>query len=96
MAFPRPEFAKWMEFSRPGLLEELVPGIRSESRDTREACFETTEIYRAKNSREISAERAHGGVTLGVRLDTDDEEYRGARERCQDRLRDRCGIFSAG
>jgi hypothetical protein len=90
MAFPRPDFAKRMEFSRPGFLEELVPGIRSESRDTRESCFQTTEINRAKNSREISAERAHGCVALGVRLNTDNEEYRGAGEWRQDGLRNRC------
>src|SRR3984957_19496880 len=56
MAFPRPDLAKGMEFGRPRCSEELVPCIRSESRDTRESCFDATKIDRAKNSRQIRAE----------------------------------------
>ena len=96
MALPRPDLTKRMEFSRPGFLEELVPGIRSESRDTRESCCDATEIDRAKNSRQVSTERAHGCVTLAVRLDADNQEYCGAREWRKDGLGNRCWILSAG
>ena len=96
MALPRPDLTKRMEFSRPRFSEELVPGIRSESRDTREPCLDATEIDRAKDSRQISAERAHGCVALAVRLNAGNEEYRGAGERRKDGLRNRCWIFSTG
>jgi hypothetical protein len=49
-----------MEFGRPRPSEELIPGIRSESRDTREPSFDTTEINCPKNPGEIGAERAYG------------------------------------
>ena len=65
-----------MELGRSRPSEELVPGIRSESCDTREAALDTTEIDRPKNPREIGAERAHGCVALAVRLDTHNQEYR--------------------
>src|SRR5579872_3370031 len=69
-----------MEFGRPRFSEELVPGIRSESRDAREAALYATEIDRAENSRKIGAQRAHGCVALAVRLNTDNQEYRCAGE----------------
>jgi hypothetical protein len=79
-----------MEFGRPRLSEELVPGIRSESRDTRESTLDTTEIDRPKNPREIGAERAHGCVALAIRLDTANQEYRCAGEWRKNGLRHRC------
>jgi hypothetical protein len=79
-----------MEFGRPRFSEELVPGIRSEPRDTREPSFYATEIDRTKNSREISAERAHGCVALAVWLNTDNQEYRCAGEWRKNGLRNRC------
>ena len=85
-----------MEFSRPGLSEKLVPGVRSECCDRREPSLCTAEIDRAKDSREISAERAHDGVALLVRLNADNKKYRGTGEWRKDGLRNRCWIFSAG
>lgn len=96
MAFTRSDLTKWMEFCRPRFSEELVPGIRSESHDTREPSLYATEIDRAKNSREISAERADGCVALAVRLHADNQEYRGAGERRKNGLRNRCDLFSFG
>ena len=94
MALPGPYFAERMEFGGPRFAEELVPGIRSESRDTREPCLYATEIDRAKNSRKVSAERAHCYVALAVRLDTDDEEYRCAGEGRKNGLRNWCWLFA--
>jgi hypothetical protein len=79
-----------MEFGGPRFAEELIPGIRSESRDTRETSFYATEIDGAKNSRKISAERAHDCVALAVWLDTNDQEYRCAGEGRKNGLRNRC------
>jgi hypothetical protein len=90
MALPRSYLSKQMEFRRARPAEELVPGIRPESRDAREPSFYTAEIDRAKNSREISAERVHHGIALAVWLDTDNQKYRRAREWRKNRLRNRC------
>ncbi len=76
MPFPRSNLPKHMEFGRPRFSEEFVPGIRSESHDTRQPSVYATEIDCAENSWKISAERAHGCVALAVRLNADYQEYR--------------------
>src|SRR5580704_6719698 len=96
MAVRRPDLAKRTEFGRPRCSEKLVPCIRSKSRNTREPCFDAAEIDRAKNSRQISTERAHGCVALAVRLDARNQEYCGAGEWRKNGLRNRRWIFSAG
>jgi hypothetical protein len=96
MAFPRADLAKRMEFGRPRCSEKLVPCIRSESRDAGEPCLYATEIDRTKNPRQIGTERTHGRVALAVRLNADDQEYRGAGERRKNGLRNRCRIVFTG
>ena len=96
VAFPRSYFAKRMELCRPGLAEEPVPSIRPKPRDTREPSLDATEIDRSKNSREISAQRAHSCVALTIRLNTNNQEYRCAGEWCKNRLRNRCWLLFAG
>ena len=72
MAIARPELTERMQFSRPGLAEEPVPGIGSEGRDTREAGVDVAELDRANQAGEVAAKRAQGLVTL--RLDTDNKK----------------------
>jgi hypothetical protein len=89
MALPRSYLAERMEFGGPRFSEELVPGIRSDCRDTRETSFYATKIDRAENSRKIGEERAHCCVALPVRLNRDYEEYRCAGEWRKNGLRNR-------
>ena len=96
VAFPRPDLTKRMELRRPGALEELVPCIRPESRDTREPRLDAAEIDRAKNSRQISLRSERTVAISQVRLDAGNEEYRGAGEWRKDGLGNRYWIFCAG
>ncbi len=89
MAVAGPELPKGMQFRRPGLAEEPVPGIRSESRDTSEAGIDVAKLHRANQPGEVAAKRAHGGITLRLRLHGDHQKNRRAREWCEHRLRKR-------
>ncbi len=63
MAVARPEFPKGMQFSRPRTTEEPIPGIRSEPNNTSKSSIDIAELYRANQSRQVAAERAHSGIT---------------------------------
>src|ERR1700677_4017813 len=76
-----------MQFSRAGLAEELVPGIGSEARDTREAGVDVAELDGANQPGEVAAKRAQGCVTL--RLDGHNQEDRCTSEWPQHFLRNR-------
>jgi hypothetical protein len=78
IAIARAEFPEGMQFNRPGLAEELVPGIGSEARDAREAGVDVAELDGANQPGEVTGKRAQGCVTL--RLDGDHQEDRCARE----------------
>ena len=49
MAITGLELPERMQFGRPGIAEEPVPGIGSESRDTGEAGVDVAELHRAND-----------------------------------------------
>ena len=81
-----------MELPGMRFSKDLVPRIRAECRNTRKPSLHATKIDRAKNPREITAERAHRRAALPVWLDTSNQEDRGARERRKDGLRNPSGL----
>ena len=87
--FPALELPEGMQFGGPGIAEEPVPGIRSESRDTSERGIDVAELHRANDSGKVAAKRAHGGVALRLWLYRNHQEDRRARELREHRLRKR-------
>ena len=86
MAITRSELTKGMQFSWPRTAKEPIPRIRSEPSDTGKSSIDITELYRTDQSRQVTAERAHSGITLRLRLDGNDKKDRRTRQRSEDLL----------
>lgn len=78
-----------MQFSWPRAPKESVPGVRPEPNDTGKTSVDISELYRADQSSQVSAERTHSGITLRLRLDGNDKKYSRTSQRPEDGLRKR-------
>src|SRR5262249_17968613 len=96
MTLGRTYLAKRMQLFRTRFAQDRLPGVRSESHDTRKPSPEATEIDGAINPRETTAKRAHGRVARAVRLATNDQEDRCTCERREARLRTHCDLLPVG
>src|SRR4029077_15438678 len=71
-----------MQFCRPWLPEEAVPRVGSKPDDAGKPSLQVTKFHGAHQRGQISAERAHGGAIFRARIESCNQEDRGASKRC--------------
>ena len=69
--------SKRMQLSRSRTPEEFVPRIGTKPHNASKTRFDVTELHRANQPGEISAERTHSCEALALRLYADDQKDRG-------------------
>ena len=87
MAHAGLEFPKWVEFCRPRLTKEPVPGVGPDPHHAGEVSPDIAEADRTDQRREVAAKRPDCRSVRGARVDRDDHEDRGAGQILNHQLR---------
>ena len=81
MARSGTNLAEGMQFHRPRLPEEAVPGVGSKPDDAGESSLQVAKFHGAHQRGEVSAERAQSRAIFRTRVEGCDQEDRGVSER---------------
>ena len=82
MARSGTKFPEGMQFRRPRLPEEAVPGVASEPDDARQSSLKIAKFHRAHQRGEVSTKRAQYSPIPRAWIELRDQKDRGPSERC--------------